>query len=69
MCFSASCGHKVVVGFSLPASDGSHASEQSMQVDGTKMTPQDKRYYSGESVHAGDIVRFAGVPTVVVFCE
>jgi hypothetical protein len=38
-----------------------------MQVDGTRMIPQDKCYYSGESVHAGDVVRFNGVPTVVVF--
>ncbi|WP_029190242.1 hypothetical protein [Verrucomicrobium spinosum] len=38
-----------------------------MQENSSPMPPQDKRYYSGEAVHAGDVVRFNGVPTIVVF--
>jgi len=29
------------------------------------MKPQ--RYYSGENIHAGDLVRFAEVPSIIVF--
>lgn len=31
-----------------------------------KVTKQ-QRYYSGSDIHAGDIVRYAGVPAVIVF--